>query len=283
MKDIILRRGGITVHVNAFGAELKGLERDGIEYLYDGDPAYYPRTSPTLFPIVGRFLSDTYFAFGRPYRLEPSGFAKDRNFETLLNTDTEAVFRLVSDARTLESYPWPFSLVVRYALTDSGVSVSYDVENTGGRPMPFAVGCHTAYRWPLIKGETPDNYRLEFEKDEDLTSFNPFNWKESGFVRGRTRPLSHSLFENFTRSVTGIRSDSIVFHSPDNAHGVTVDRREMPYLAVWTLPDAGAEFLCIEPCTGVHAGAATVMEDRLGSITVEPGAVVRRSFGIDVW
>ena len=40
MKDIILRSGALKAHVNAFGAEWKGLEKDGLEYLYSGDPAY---------------------------------------------------------------------------------------------------------------------------------------------------------------------------------------------------------------------------------------------------
>ena len=36
MKDIIIRSGEVLAHVNAFGAELKGLSMNGFEYLYDG-------------------------------------------------------------------------------------------------------------------------------------------------------------------------------------------------------------------------------------------------------
>ena len=62
MKDVIIRSDRLTVHANALGAELKGVEMDGLEYLWQGDVDSYARTSPTLFPIVGRFLSDTYYA-----------------------------------------------------------------------------------------------------------------------------------------------------------------------------------------------------------------------------
>ena len=81
MKDIILQSDRIKAHVNAFGAELKGLEMDGVEYLYSGDPEYYGRTSPTLFPITGRFLSDTYFVDDQVWKMPMNGFATNRNFK----------------------------------------------------------------------------------------------------------------------------------------------------------------------------------------------------------
>ena len=52
MKDLILKSDCLTVHVNALGAELKGVEKDGLEFLWQGDKDSYPRTSPTLFPIM---------------------------------------------------------------------------------------------------------------------------------------------------------------------------------------------------------------------------------------
>ena len=48
MKDVIIRSDRLTVHANALGAELKGVEMDGLEYLWQGDVDSYARTSPTL-------------------------------------------------------------------------------------------------------------------------------------------------------------------------------------------------------------------------------------------
>ena len=72
MKDIIIRSDRLTVHVNPLGAELKGVEMDGLEYLWQGDSAYYLRTSPTLFPIIGRCLSDTYYVGDQAYTMPTS-------------------------------------------------------------------------------------------------------------------------------------------------------------------------------------------------------------------
>ena len=73
MKDVIIRSDRLTVHANALGAELKGVEMDGLEYLWQGDVDSYTRTSPTLFPIVGRFLSDTYYVGDRPMACSSMG------------------------------------------------------------------------------------------------------------------------------------------------------------------------------------------------------------------
>ena len=67
MKDIILDNGTVKAHVNAFGAELKSLEMDGLEYLWQGDPKYYARTSPTLFPIMALSHDPQRFRHGSQF------------------------------------------------------------------------------------------------------------------------------------------------------------------------------------------------------------------------
>ena len=279
MKDIILHSGALKAHVNAFGAEWKGLEKDGLEYLYSGDPAYYSRTSPTLFPIIGRFLSDTYYVGNRAYHLPLNGFAMDRNFSVEEEKEDRATFLLAADERTLAMYPFRFTLRVTYALSPEKMTVRYRIRNTDTQALPFGIGCHTAYRWPLTPGENPSDYKLCFEKEETITSFNPFNWKTPGFVLGKTRPLDHSLFENYTRSMTGIRSDWIEYRAP-SGHGVRIERKEFPFLAMWTLPDEKAELVCLEPCTSVHAGGATTLNDRMGIIVLPAGDCCDKEFSV---
>ena len=282
MKDIILQSAGIRAHVNAFGAELKGLEMNGVEYLYSGDPAYYGRTSPTLFPVVGRFLSDTYFVGDQPFQMPPSGFAMNRNFEIHAQGEDYVCFLLRDDERTRRMYPYPFALYVEYRLKENRMCVTFRVENTGDTEMPFCVGLHTAYRWPLLKGEKPEDYYLRFEKEENLTSFNPFNWKCPGFIVGKEKPLSHELFRNFTRSLTGIQSDWVEYANHVNGHAVRIHRSEMPYMAIWTLPEEEAEYICLEPCTSVHAGASTTMYDRMGVIVLPAGETCERHIEIEL-
>lgn len=281
MKDIVIRSGRLTAHVNAFGAELKGLSLDGFEYLYPGDPADYPRTSPTLFPIIGRFLSNTYFHGDTWYQMPLNGFAMDRNFTVAAQGEDFATFVLCDDERTREQFPYAFHLEVTYRLAGGRLHVGYRIDNPGDAPLPFGLGCHTAYRWPMTDEETAEDCFLRFEQEEDLESFNPFNWREPHFVQGKERPLAHPLFQNFTRSLYGIRSEWVEFASRRHERAVRIYRSEFPYLAVWASPKESAKVICIEPCTSIHEGGCTTMFDRQGTTVLAPGETWRKQFSIE--
>ena len=48
----------IKLKVDSHGAEMKSLvkKETDTEYLWNGNPAYWQRTSPILFPLVGRLF-----------------------------------------------------------------------------------------------------------------------------------------------------------------------------------------------------------------------------------
>ena len=49
-----LKNEQLTVTASSFGAELQSVTgADGVEYLWNGDPAYWGGRSPHLFPFVG--------------------------------------------------------------------------------------------------------------------------------------------------------------------------------------------------------------------------------------
>ena len=52
---------GIEIEVESKGAELKGLKRDGKEFMWDANPKYWGKTSPVLFPFVGGSKDDKHF------------------------------------------------------------------------------------------------------------------------------------------------------------------------------------------------------------------------------
>ena len=51
----------LTVGIAEHGAELQSIMRGGREYLWHGDPSYWKRRSPVLFPIVGSVWNNTYW------------------------------------------------------------------------------------------------------------------------------------------------------------------------------------------------------------------------------
>ncbi len=282
MRDLFIGSKDLKVQVNALGAELKSVTLGGMEYLWQGDKRFFDRTSPTLFPIIGRFLSDTYYVGDKAYHMQLNGFAMDENFEEVSLKENEAVFRLCANERTLTEYPYKFVLTVTYAAYKNTLTVTYNVENRGSDNMPFGVGCHTAYRWPLREKDAPESAYLEFEREEYIKSFNPFGWRQL-FIEGNKRPLSHDLFKNGTRSITGIHSEWIALKSNVHTHGVRIYRSAFPFMAIWTLPDPKASLICLEPCTSIHAGdrGCTGLEDREGSMTLAPGNTWTGSFSVE--
>ncbi|HLX91776.1 MAG TPA: hypothetical protein VKR32_08845, partial [Puia sp.] len=53
----------IKVEVAAKGAELQSVYHKifGLEYLWRGDPSFWSKKSPILFPIVGTLKNDQFF------------------------------------------------------------------------------------------------------------------------------------------------------------------------------------------------------------------------------
>ena len=78
----ILENGTLRVEIESFGAEIKSVKRkaDGREYMWCGDPRYWGRTSPVLFPFVGAPKNKEYRYEGRTYPMGQHGFARDMEF-----------------------------------------------------------------------------------------------------------------------------------------------------------------------------------------------------------
>ena len=283
MKDTILHSDCLTVHTNAFGAELRGVEMGGIEYLWQGGVDTYPRTSPTLFPIIGRFLSDTYYVGEKDYHMQLNGFAMDSNFEITEKTDSSVTFTLTDSPKIRAGYPFAFTLRVTYSVNGNKLTVHHQVENRDEKPLPFCVGCHTAYKWPLTAQETPEDSFLRFEKEENLKSFNPFGLELPFLEHTSVRPLDHSLFANYTRSLRNIQSEWLELASKKHDHAVRIHRSQYPYLAIWSMPIPEAALICLEPCTSVHPGnhPSLHLEDRDGAMLLPPGEKCDREFTVE--
>ena len=125
MEDYELRNEDIAVRIASLGAELKSLKdiRSGREYMWDGDPAYWKRVSPVLFPLVGNYRNKQAVYEGKAYPLSQHGFARDREFTLVSETPEEIWLALDADDRTKECYPFAFRLELGYRLSGRAVEV----------------------------------------------------------------------------------------------------------------------------------------------------------------
>ena len=255
-----LKKGGLRATARTKGGELVSLRSgDGLEYIWEGDPAFWSGQNPVLFPIVGSLKDGTVRFDGKPCRMDRHGFARRSEFSLAEQGEDYAVLELRESGETLARYPYPFSLKVTHRLLDSGFSTTFTVKNTGTAPMPFCVGAHTAIRCPLRAGERFEDYELVFEAPERADSL---LLNKSGNIRHDGRkpmlddsailPLDYSIFaEMDTVIFSGLRSGKVSLLHRETGRGVCLDFHEFPMVAFWTNP--GAPYLCLEPWQGCAA------------------------------
>ena len=283
-----LERNGSRAVIARQGAELTALRLRGRDLLWDAGPLW-PRHVPLLFPVVGALAGDTLRHRGAAYPMPKHGFARDRAFDWQGWSETACALALRDDDRTRAAYPFPFVLTIRYALEPAALRMELALHNSGPDPLPASLGLHPAFRWPLAPGVSKAAHCLVFEADEP----GPLRRIDaSGLltppllatpIQGRELPLHEGLFVEDALLFLEPRSRQVCFEAP-GAPSLVLTWEGFPHLGVWTKPDPGSAFLCIEPWEGYAspAGWDGEISDKPGSFLVDPGATRQWSLTISI-
>ncbi|HVI44724.1 MAG TPA: hypothetical protein VM802_07635, partial [Chitinophaga sp.] len=107
---IIINNEKLTVAIAEKGAELQSISRrdNDLEYLWSGDPAFWGKKSPVLFPVVGGLKDNTYQYNVHNYTLGRHGFARDQVFTVASKGEDQVTFMLTDSEATLQVYPFRF-------------------------------------------------------------------------------------------------------------------------------------------------------------------------------
>ncbi|AEI51755.1 aldose 1-epimerase family protein [Runella slithyformis] len=254
---ITLQNADIQATIHPKGAELVSLIllASELEFMWQGDPAFWSKHSPVLFPIVGGLKDNTYYCNDKAYHLPRHGFAREKTFAVEQQQSDSVTFLLTHDESTLSVYPFEFAFRVRYALLNNQLQVSYMVENPGSDTLWFSVGAHPAFKVPLLEGTQYNDYVLSFNQSEDwarwpLTPEGMVEKMPVVLVKQATDlPLSKELFYEDALVFKNYRSDSVVLHTPKSPHSLRFDFPGFPYLGIWAAKNA--DFVCIEPWCGI--------------------------------
>jgi galactose mutarotase-like enzyme len=284
----ILENEVLKVQVAAKGAELQSIINKifGIDYLWNGNPAFWAKHSPVLFPIVGSLKNNTYFYMGKSYQLPRHGFARDMDFEAEKHSPKEIIFLLKSNAETKKNYPFDFEFRIRYQISGDELSTEYMVSNTGNAILLFSVGGHPAFRLPLTTDTGFSDYHLKFEETENLP-----RWPIS--KDGLILPQPIPLLEDTTRLILNkslFYQDALVFKYPASSEisllsaktprGLRFQMGEFPFLGIWSAKDA--DFVCIEPWCGIadSVNSNQQLEQKEGIEKLSPGKLFSRQWRI---
>ena len=280
----------LSIQVAEHGAELQSIQKDGKEYLWQGDAKFWGRRSPVLFPTVGRVWNNVYRHEGISYDMGQHGFARDMDFQLVSKEEDKIEYVLESTPETLAKYPFPFRLHIGYELVENQVIVKWRVENIGERELYFQIGAHPAFYFPNFNPTTSDRCFFAFDKTEALQYICPVE-------KGCASPEIHTLELNkeglMPIDIHSFDCDTYIFENKQLKKITLLDKAKAPYLslafdtplvAIWspTKEHPDCPFICIEPWYGRcdTVGYEGEFKEKDWMQTLAPGAVFEASYQI---
>lgn len=276
----VLKNEWITARINPKGAELSSVILEGVERMWQGDPAIWGRHSPLLFPLIGRLKEQKYEYDGRMIDAPTHGFCRDRQFRVVEKTDTLVRFATESDPDTRTVYPFDFALEVEFELVGHSIIKRHRVTNRSAVELPFELGGHDAYRTTLFPGEEMCDYAIAFE---GLGELHPYAMDEKGILGlpEMVIPLEGGLLTKLPEQVgldtivladLPVRKAALV--SRKTGTRVTVEFDDFPYLGIWTAQKGvTTHYICIEPWSTLPDGhfMGRKLTDKPGICLLSPG------------
>lgn len=276
----------LSVEVSSLGAEMQTLtSSDGKAWLWNGDATFWGGRSPVLFPMVGKAPENRISVDGKSYEMGQHGFARRSEFTLAASGDTSCRYELAASDATRAVYPFEFLLAVTHTLDGRKLTVASEVENRDSRPMPFGLGYHPAFLWPLpgAEGRT-HTIALENGADPALVRLeggliNPE--KLASPFKGGRLTLDHAMFEEDAMIFPEGAGDSLTY-AAEGGPQLKFSFENLPNLALWQKP--GAPFICIEPWHGTAAenGGSDDLAKRPYGLVLQPGEKARFAFTVEL-
>lgn len=246
----------LTLRVSNHGAELCSIVCNGKEYLWQADPAFWKRHSPVLFPIVGSVWDNEYRINGIPYPLSQHGFARDMDFELIMERPDELRYRLTDNEETRKKYPFPFCLEIGYRIKGKQIEVQWEVKNTGNEEMYFQIGAHPAFYFPSFDAESDERGYFGFDRTERLKYILITEKGCADPEHAYPLELTDGLLPLDTHTFD---KDALILENSQVKKVTLYNKVMQPYLSLhftapvvglWSPPARNAPFVCIEPWYG---------------------------------
>ena len=287
-----LENAHLKIEVNSVGAQLSSIvsKRTGVEYLWQGDPAYWTGRAYNLFPFIGRMYEGVFDYQGKRYPSRAHGLA--RYFEFALESKTEncLTFLFCDSEETKKEYPFSFEFRVRFILSGASLTTKYEAKNTDTQTLICAFGGHPGINVPFGNG-TFEEYYLEFETSQTpsrqlLAEGDKFLADKSvpyPLVEGKKLPLRHDLFDH----------DAIILENTGGYVAVKCDKEERyvsmrysdyPFIGFWHACKTDAPYVCLEPWSALPAidGEVVDLESKPHMTRIPVGESKTVSFTLEI-
>lgn len=236
----------LKISVDTHGAELSSIfnKKAGKEMLWHGDPQFWGRKSPVLFPVVGKYKNGKTTYNGKEYALGQHGFARDSEFALVEQNDSKLVFALESNEDSLTKYPFKFRLICSFELKNDTIIVGWKVENTDDRTIYFSIGAHPAFyckKSKTVLSMNAENLKYSLVNSDGLYTPEKYD-VESSFV------LHDNIFDKDALIIENSGVTEVTLADMDKKY-LTM-KFSAPLFGIWSPTKKNAPFVCIEPWYG---------------------------------
>ena len=295
---IVLKSDQLNVEFQTLGGALSSIkDKEGVEYLWQGDPTYWSGKAPVLFPICGSVRNDTVLYDKEDGsqvkgKIPRHGLVRKKEFELVNKTDNSVTFAIEDDEEMYANYPYHFRLEITYTVTGKIIRTQYRVYNKESeKSMPYFIGGHPGFNCPLLDGEVYEDYYLEFEKPETCTVPKPF--PETGMLDFQDRSswlkdqkeldLNYDFFSYDAVTLDELTSRSVSLRSRKHGKGLKLDFKEFPNLIVWSTLNKGP-FIALEPWSGLSTSIeeGDRLEDKKDVKIIKPSDFDQIGFDIEI-
>ena len=281
----------LSVEIAELGAEVTGISdrEKNTDILWEGNPSFWKRHSPVLFPNVGKTYGNEVLIEGNKFPTVQHGFARDSVFTCVSSSADAASFRLVSSEETKKVYPYDFELYINYTLKGKNLKVEWKVKNCSEKIMYFTIGGHPAFRF-AEKGEKKEDYLLKFPGKESLTYILVDPNTGTG-VPDQTYtleltdgmcPVTEEMFLRDALIFDGGQFEEVWLCRKDGTPYVGMRCEGFPNFGIWSVKDA--PFVCLEPWEGRcdNFGFAEELSTKPGITRLPKNEVFIKSYEIIV-
>ena len=295
---IVLKSDQLCVEFQTLGGALSSIkDKEGVEYLWQGDPTYWSGQAPVLFPICGSVRNDTVLydkedGSQKEGKIPRHGLVRKKDFTLVEQTDNSVTFAIEDDEEMYANYPYHFRLEITYTVTGKTIRTQYKIYNKESeKSMPYFIGGHPGFNCPLLDDEVYEDYYLEFEKPETCTVPKPF--PETGMLDLKDRnswlnnqkeiDLNYDFFSYDAVTLDELGSRTVALRSRKHDKGLKLDFKEFPNLIVWSTLNKGP-FIALEPWSGLSTSIeeGDRLEDKKDVKIIKPSDFDQIGFDIEI-
>ena len=248
------------ISVSHKGAELQSIVANGREYLWQGDPKFWGRRAPILFPIVGKLADDNLRVNGHEYTMKQHGFARDTEF-----VEQDGKYVLTENGR--DDYPYAYELAVKYLVDGNTLTCNWQVTNRGDDTMYFQIGAHPAFLLPEYDAKDAiHGYIMCYDANDNVVSPMLFSTLVNGLRAHYSQPktllnnkgilaLTDTTFADDAILLEAQQVAKVALFDKQGKRVLTVSCQQADAFGLWAPNKPGCPFVCIEPWCGIADNA----------------------------